>query len=1486
VEVKFEGSGIPLEEQGLLDSLLQGVAVGDGPGRWADLPDEIHVTRRLAGGRSGAEVFEAVVRRGHNRSRKVIKLGPLHDLGNEFNAFQGHLNPPPSALFVPIEAVSARLLDENAAPLEREVVVYSHAAAYHGADQSTTRTFEELAREAIQSDDALRETAEALDRLFAGIRGGLYGHWRAVEESTSHRAFWNWRLGFDAVVGVEHVDAQRKRLDSSPAPATLYPRDIAKRSISNKDDRAPVRIDLGRARVAWWGNWLVAETAGPHFLRVRIESEVDGEAIRHLAREVKDGEEWTVEATVQSWRHHDHRDRLSESLGDQFEFADGRLSGPGASLPDPLAVLAGVMDAERAGRVTCVAHGDLNPRNILLVGRDVCLIDYALTGDGQPLLADFVRLEGNLVQEVLSAVFTWPELVRLGRYLAVACRLEQDGAAEKITRRLAAERAELGRAFRLLWAVRRAARDVTPEPMRPGWDRDYLEQLFLFGHQMMKWLAPDNGQAALASAAISGVAAESLRLDRVFDLWPADTIREDALLILSQMRGQAERFLAELASLGRRLVTLDLKANDPLWQEFREVRGELVRVRFAEAARRIREQLEADHDVFINLKAYIDLKGQLKAAARRRSRALSADELLTSDVAMAERERLRARKDRPGEDALDLIAAHPALVLLGDAGAGKSTIAREWEYQLAKAILGETDGDWEPRLPIVVRASAVAGRLGDWKEDAPAAQTAAVVECELESTPVDLFESGAATVVVDALNELADAEKQRVAEWVMTFHDRFPLTPLLVCHRQYNYPAGLLPFPIVTLEKVERQQAERYIRDYLREKLDESRTGAADPAELADELIRLLLKNPDHKQVRDLAQTPLFLWMIVEHYRQKQELPENRARLFDDFSRWYLEERHHTEHEEPAAAQYEYALKADLLGRLGYELVQRRATELPEAEVERIASPSDDPHQPEAQARDLTDSPTTDPADAPIEEDDESPSLALRVSVEWPDILEEIIAAELLHREDGSLRFLHQSFQEYFAARHFLEHHATDPQEVRRRVLEFRFHDMFVLVLGFGGNNPDVVRQVVERALEVNAGLTARCLRMAETDDRSLLDRFVAAQQVVLGDHDAGDWSHGKAAAALADYGRGPARRALWTIAADPAAPQTARCRSLEQLARLPEQVRFETVADRIRGEFVERLPGVFNEPAPTAVGRAAIDAIVRTKQKDLSGYLIDLLTGGEWPLRRAAWEACGQLGLPLTPRQRDTYSTACAEQLETVERELYEETVLDRMGELNDERVAILEQLATPANLPLLLRRRFAYIVEWSEWNERVAELIDGLSKDSPVGQASSPPSTLETCSTKAWTILTEEPKDQPAAVARWSAAFRGPDELAALAAAHRLAYGGGMTVVANRTDLPVELSPTAQERIHELAEAEQDFRRQLWFADAAAQYHAVALLGWLAGQDRRLARTGCTPILRLSLHLRPRPGTLPRHRPPLHRLSDPPAAGRQEAGRGLGGD
>src|SRR5437762_3473194 len=139
------------------------------------------------------------------------------------------------------------------------------------------------------------------------------------------------------------------------------------------------------------------------------------------------------------------------------------------------------------------------------------------------------------------------------------------------------------------------------------------------------------------------------------------------------------------------------------------------------------------------------------------------------------------------------------------------------------------------------------------------------------------------TVVIDGLDEIPSGERNRVAAWLVALRKDFPLTPVVVCHRQYSYRQGLLPFPVVVLQKVEANQACQYIKNYLRVR------EVRDHEKMANQLIKLLLDNPDHAQIRDLAQTPLFLWMIVKLYCEKQELPKNRAQLFAVFAKWHLD---------------------------------------------------------------------------------------------------------------------------------------------------------------------------------------------------------------------------------------------------------------------------------------------------------------------------------------------------------------------------------------------------------------------------------------------------------------------------------------------------------------------------------------------------------------------------------------------------------------------
>ncbi|NQT21136.1 MAG: hypothetical protein HQ592_15620, partial [Planctomycetes bacterium] len=773
-----------------------------------------------------------------------------------------------------------------------------------------------------------------------------------------------------------------------------------------------------------------------------------------------------------------------------------------------------------------------------------------------------------------------------------------------------------------------------------------------------------------------GVAAECLTEVKAYAYWSDEAIYQDGSTLFSKIERPPSWVLPHLAALGRRLSEMRLRREHPLWISYCRLRSRFVSEQFATEAHESIAKLGREHGLFVNLKAYIDLKGEMKDPSVRTRRHTGARlaELAKDEGVLAAREELQATGEG-GVDALRLISDHSALVILGDAGAGKSTVAREWEYQLSKSIDHRRsevytveclcDGESQrvhvnPSLPRLFWAKQVVERVREWDSRGRDRFEIASVLPDGRTDSWELLAAGACSIMIDALNELAEEDRRCVAAWIMSLHEEFPLSPLLICHRQYNWIPGLLPFPVVTLQKVSDDQARQYVHDYMREN-----RGAGHESE-ANRLITVLF-DPEHEKVRDLARIPLFLWMIVERYQKATDrLPSNRAQLFGDFAQRYVEERHHEE--EPSDQKPgRYGEKSAILACLGHHMVQEGKRDLLDSEVARLAE-----------------------------------STGIR---DAPGLIAELVASGMLLRSGGSLRFMHQSFEEYFAARYILEHMGDDIDSLREKVQRFAWHDTVVLLLAFGGDHPDTVARLIECTMTSirDAELTARCLRMAEGPDEDLVKRFVASQEQTLRCLDAGNFAHRRASVALFEYGRPVARQALRRVAQSEEAPEDSRALAIERLAEMVGRVWFENEREEIRRELGDMLPGVFNAPAPEAVHEAAIEAVRKAELKDLSLCVSQMLNSETWSLCIGAFETCRLLGLNLPPQLRAAFAERCRQRIVEAEEELNLEKVTSRMEELNNERVAILQHIASPVNLPALLRRRFSFGIQ-----ERVKRLVD----------------------------------------------------------------------------------------------------------------------------------------------------------------------------------
>lgn len=1333
-----------------IENILNRIQVGTDSYNWKkSKPNEIKIIKELTGGRGLSKVYEVQFKWKEQQFLGAIKIGPRYELKNEIQGFDFIPKELLNAYFIPIMAATPGvLLESESESGEDEAIVYKHAKYWLG----NPKTFEKIAQTAVNSGGTDLETAiKILEKLFVGINQNIYQDRELEVNITALRKYWNSRLGPDGVIEVEEYDRDKRLLKvGSPSETDLNDNQILPGHIKATEAwkggsvKPGDLIYLQCMEVKWRGNRLMGIEESKN-LRFEIV-DVGNRGIRDIIKtDIRTGESFDVYGKIKSIRAIIHKKRLLGIL-EGLKIENGLIHATDVTVPDIFAALQDMLETSRRGRITSLVHGDLNPRNILVIENTPCLIDYALTRKGELPLSDFVRLEGCLARDILPTDLSLKQHVRLQRFLAVSCRLDDKTTKEKFTQLLAQDRKELASAFQLFYAIRENSKQVYPESEYHVWYQDYCEQLFLFSHLTLKWEEKEQSPHALrATVAMAGVALEAISKEEIYRWWDLEDLQSDGLEIIKLIKDHVECFkrnpklwLSEMANFARGIdfwkkkkrdsilpkyehikneylrdcainTDLDAELHKSLVSEFEELRSEFVCNTFCNEANSILVNPKKDRQTFINHQAYIDLKGKICVASGQKQ----------SDTI---------------DNAMELVAKESESVLVGDAGSGKSTVAFEWRYLLAGLITGNDNTlnkKHTPRLPIFTESPSLLELLRDSNENDNKYIAKVVSQLLTEmrknlklpdnnqspadviSQSQDLLTVGALYITVDSLNELTEENKRKVVDWVTKLRSMYPRTPVLVCHRQYNFVPGLLPFPVITLQKVSKIQAKEYIFKYLYAKK------VSDHHEKVQRLVRLLLEAPEQKHVQDLAQTPLFLWMIVEYYKDKEEIPESRGQLFKQFAKQYIEEQHHKEHTERVLPKYDYADKEILLGAISYELVQLGTIYLSENEVESL--------------------------------------VLKKIRNKWREILKEVIDSGMLRSENGKLHFLHQSFQEYFAACHFLEHEATDKDALQKKVWQHGWHDTFVILLGFAGEKQEVVQQIVQIAMEVNPVLTARFLRVAESVDQNILQQFIKTQEAVLRNLQSGSFAYSQAVKALDEYGSEQSLKDMIDLASDLKVPLESRIEVLMHLAKMPEQTRFESKKPLLQNKLEEMMVKVFNQKENPKIYHVCIGIVEALNLGNFNIYLLNFIKDEctTWSLKRLAWDTCKKMGVKMPPEYIRIYRQACMKRLPCSEDELFQTSRLDEMKELNEERCYLLEHIASIENLSQLLMRRFSLIIHGN-----VEKIVDNVLKG--VEQSPGIPND-------AWDILNVQNPDN-AIIDRWLSLIREGDSLVATAAAHQL--------------------------------------------------------------------------------------------------------------------
>lgn len=259
------------------------------------------------------------------------------------------------------------------------------------------------------------------------------------------------------------------------------------------------------------------------------------------------------------------------------------------------------------------------------------------------------------------------------------------------------------------------------------------------------------------------------------------------------------------------------------------------------------------------------------------------------------------------EPLLNLIQKHHQLVILGVAGAGKTTSIRRVTLEAAQKAL-----DSAPNAPIPVPVP-----LRDYGP--PNVESLIGVKFRrwglgFQDLTNDLWE-GKFLLVFDGLNEVAEARKEDCYKELRHFLKEFPQNRYLFTARIEGYRDDFLAIdekstPTCKIQPLSRDQIENYARRNLREI-----EGGAD--RLIEQL-RLhensVWQNP--ASLVHLASVPLYLQMLILTFKELDRIPRNEGELLLKYVDHILSEL------EPGkdAGHYDSQLKKELLSSVAWEM--------------------------------------------------------------------------------------------------------------------------------------------------------------------------------------------------------------------------------------------------------------------------------------------------------------------------------------------------------------------------------------------------------------------------------------------------------------------------------------------------------------------------------------------------------------------------------------
>lgn len=407
---------------------------------------------------------------------------------------------------------------------------------------------------------------------------------------------------------------------------------------------------------------------------------------------------------------------------------------------------------------------------------------------------------------------------------------------------------------------------------------------------------------------------------------------------------------------------------------------------------------------------------------------------------------------------LEAVEEYKKLMILGKPGAGKTTFLKHL------AIACNTGNFEARRVPIFVTLKEFAEEKGE--PDLLTYLDRLVAMPSLQK----ILDEGRSLILLDGLDEVRDADSNRVLKEIQQFGDRFRDNQIVITCRIAAREYTFQRFTEVEVADFDDEQIAEFVENWFTCKKDEVKGE------------QFLQKLKNDKPIGELATSPLLLTMLCFSFEDTGDFPANRSELYENgldvlLKKWDV--KRNIQRDE-VYKKLSLKRKEDLLSQIAKTTFEAGNYFFKKKEVERQITDY---------IENLSDA-STDPEALQLD------SEAVLKSIEAQHGL-------FVERAKNIYSFSHLTFHEYFAARKIAtscnQYDDNDPtlQALARHITEPRWREVIVLTVGML-ESADCLLQMMKKATDETVANEKEIQEFLKWSNRKSISTNAPYKQIVI----------------------------------------------------------------------------------------------------------------------------------------------------------------------------------------------------------------------------------------------------------------------------------------------------------------------------------------------------------------------------------------------------